>query len=1109
MDHFITSFIQQIRGLILICLTILSFGLQAQVPQAFKYQAVLRDANGAPYNSVNANIKFSILQGSTSGNVVYQETHTTTTSNGGLISLNIGLGTVKNGVFNSIPWGEYDYFIKVEVDTTGNGSSYIEMGTSQLLSVPYSLYSNKANSSEIANIAANATNANYATNAGTANNATNANYATNAETAANATNANYANNAGTAANATHATNANYATSAGSANTANTATNANYATNAGTATNATNATSAINADRADTAYFSNKSAGVPEFTWEELNNSGQGKKSFAPGSLAYVSDKGRLAFYAILNGEPSWIMLPGCSELTIAYAGTDALHIQGTLQHELSGNEPGPGNTGLWSSIPESSFLNINSPNATFIGQPNTTYKLFWTITNNCFETSSDSITVSFCPTPVNANAGPDKNINGTSTTLQANSATGYTGNWTIVSGTGGTIANPSSPNSTFTGSRGQTYVLRWTLDAGECGSSSDDVSIHFCPALPQNFTAGPDQIVSNGSTTTTLAGTQPGTGNTGLWTIISGTGGSIANPSKYNSTFTGALNKVYNLQWKVSNNCGSVSDNVSITFSESLQIANAGEDELRACNPYTLQGNAPVGSNTGLWQIISGSGGSISNPSLYNSAFTGTKGNTYNLKWTITNFGGQSNSDTVTIKFEPPLSNVTAGNYPNVEGTSVQLNGSQPLANETGKWTIISGEGGSFENNTLYNTIFTGLCTNNYTIQWKVSNNCTSNSATATVYFCPVQTVANAGPNKNNACFPYTLQGNNPGAGNTGTWSIISGSGGSFSNPNQYNAVFSGNKGSSYVLQWKITNGCGWESSSQVTLQFSPEVTNAVAGNDQINVQGTSVSLNANSPGTGETGLWSITSGTGGHFGSGSQTSTNPNAVFHGLDEHAYTLEWKISNNCYNSTDYVTISFGNAWVCGTDFTDNRDNQVYPTVQIGSQCWMAKNLNVGTQIFSGQNPSNNGTIEKYCYSNDTDNCDLYGALYNWKEAMNYTTTPGIQGICPEGWRIPTTIEWQNLNNFASPDPACKLKINASFAWNVLDCITDQFGFSAMGAGKLDGVNFMQLMGAANFWTSDEHNSVNSKFITFIDGASDFYQLNISKNNGLSIRCIKQN
>ncbi len=1109
MDHFITSFIQQIRGLILICLTILSFGLQAQVPQAFKYQAVLRDANGAPYNSVNANIKFSILQGSTSGNVVYQETHTTTTSDGGLISLNIGLGTVKNGVFNSIPWGEYDYFIKVEVDTTGNGSSYIEMGTSQLLSVPYSLYSNKANSSEIANIAANATNANYATNAGTANNATNANYATNAETAANATNANYANNAGTAANATHATNANYATSAGSANTANTATNANYATNAGTATNATNATSAINADRADTAYFSNKSAGVPEFTWEELNNSGQGKKSFAPGSLAYVSDKGRLAFYAILNGEPSWIMLPGCSELTIAYAGTDALHIQGTLQHELSGNEPGPGNTGLWSSIPESSFLNINSPNATFIGQPNTTYKLFWTITNNCFETSSDSITVSFCPTPVNANAGPDKNINGTSTTLQANSATGYTGNWTIVSGTGGTIANPSSPNSTVTGSRGQTYVLRWTLDAGECGSSSDDVSIHFCPALPQNFTAGPDQIVSNGSTTTTLAGTQPGTGNTGLWTIISGTGGSIANPSKYNSTFTGALNKVYNLQWKVSNNCGSVSDNVSITFSESLQIANAGEDELRACNPYTLQGNAPVGSNTGLWQIISGSGGSISNPSLYNSAFTGTKGNTYNLKWTITNFGGQSNSDTVTIKFEPPLSNVTAGNYPNVEGTSVQLNGSQPLANETGKWTIISGEGGSFENNTLYNTIFTGLCTNNYTIQWKVSNNCTSNSATATVYFCPVQTVANAGPNKNNACFPYTLQGNNPGAGNTGTWSIISGSGGSFSNPNQYNAVFSGNKGSSYVLQWKITNGCGWESSSQVTLQFSPEVTNAVAGNDQINVQGTSVSLNANSPGTGETGLWSITSGTGGHFGSGSQTSTNPNAVFHGLDEHAYTLEWKISNNCYNSTDYVTISFGNAWVCGTDFTDNRDNQVYPTVQIGSQCWMAKNLNVGTQIFSGQNPSNNGTIEKYCYSNDTDNCDLYGALYNWKEAMNYTTTPGIQGICPEGWRIPTTIEWQNLNNFASPDPACKLKINASFAWNVLDCITDQFGFSAMGAGKLDGVNFMQLMGAANFWTSDEHNSVNSKFITFIDGASDFYQLNISKNNGLSIRCIKQN
>ena len=1094
MEHLITSFTQQIRSLIIICLTILSFGLQAQAPQAFKYQAVLRDANGVPYNSVNAIIKFSILQGSTSGNVVYQETHTTTTSDGGLISLNIGLGTVLNGVFNSISWGQNDYFIKVEVDTTGNGSSYIEMGTSQLLSVPYSLYSIKAARADTANNATKANNANYATNAGTATNATNANYATNAGTA------NTAATATNAINAENAINANYSTNA------ETATNANYATSAGIANTATNA---VNADKADTADFSNKSAGVPEYTWEELNNLTQSSNNFIPGNMAYVSDRGRLAFYTLLNGEPSWIMLPGCSELTIADAGDDALNIQEILQHELYGNEPGPGNTGLWSSVPEGSFLNINSPNATFMGQANTTYKLFWTITNNCFETSSDSITVSFCPTPVNANAGPDKNINGTSTTLQANSATGYTGNWTIVSGTGGTIANPSSPNSTFTGSRGQTYVLRWTLDAGECGSSHDDVSIHFCPALPQNFTAGPDQVISNGTTTTTLAGTPPGTGNTGLWTIISGTGGSIANPSKYNSTFTGSLNKVYKLQWKVSNQCGSVSDNVTITFSESLQIANAGEDELRACNPYTLQGNIPIGSNTGLWQIISGNGGSISNPSLYNSAFTGTKGNTYKLKWTITNFGGQSNSDTVTIKFEPSLSNVTAGNYPNVEGTSVQLNGSQPLANETGKWEIISGEGGSFENNILYSTIFTGLRNNNYVLQWQVSNNCTSDSAIATVYFCPVQTVANAGPNKNNACFPYTLQGNNPGAGNTGTWSVISGSGGSFSNPNQYNAVFSGNKGSSYVLQWKITNSCGWVSTSQVTLQFTPEVTNAVAGNDQINVQGTSVNLNANSPGTGETGLWSITSGTGGHFGSGSQTSTNPNAVFHGLDEHAYTLEWKISNNCYNSTDYVTISFGNAWVCGTDFIDTRDNQVYPTVQIGSQCWMAKNLNFGTQIFSGQAPSNNEIIEKYCYQNDADNCNVYGGLYLWNEAMNYSTISGSQGICPDGWVIPTTVDWQALKDFASPEPACKLKSDAPYAWTNLNCITNEYGFSVLGSGKLDGVNYMQLMGAANFWTPDEESSSNSKYITFIGGSTTFHQLNMSKNNGLSVRCIKQN
>ena len=101
--------------------------------------------------------------------------------------------------------------------------------------------------------------------------------------------------------------------------------------------------------------------------------------------------------------------------------------------------------------------------------------------------------------------------------------------------------------------------------------------------------------------------------------------------------------------------------------------------------------------------------------------------------------------------------------------------------------------------------------------------------------------------------------------------------------------------------------------------------------------------------------------------------------------------------------------------CGQPLTDSRDGQSYNTVQIANQCWMAQNLNVGSKINGSDEQSNNGTIEKYCYNNDAANCAVYGGLYQWDELMNYLTssnaTPsGRQGICPDGWHIPSEAEW---------------------------------------------------------------------------------------------------
>lgn len=115
----------------------------AQTPQAIKYQAIARNSSGDILTNQNVSFRISILQGNEQGAVVYQETQPATTNQFGLANLSIGQGNVVSGIFDSIKWGNGNYFIKVEFDPTG-GNNYSVIGTSQLVSVPYSLYSDHA-----------------------------------------------------------------------------------------------------------------------------------------------------------------------------------------------------------------------------------------------------------------------------------------------------------------------------------------------------------------------------------------------------------------------------------------------------------------------------------------------------------------------------------------------------------------------------------------------------------------------------------------------------------------------------------------------------------------------------------------------------------------------------------------------------------------------------------------------------------------------------------------------------------------------------------------------------------------------------------------------------
>jgi uncharacterized protein (TIGR02145 family) len=94
-----------------------------------------------------------------------------------------------------------------------------------------------------------------------------------------------------------------------------------------------------------------------------------------------------------------------------------------------------------------------------------------------------------------------------------------------------------------------------------------------------------------------------------------------------------------------------------------------------------------------------------------------------------------------------------------------------------------------------------------------------------------------------------------------------------------------------------------------------------------------------------------------------------------------------------------------------DGTMRNGGGYYKTLLIGNKCWLGDNLNIGTFAGNAATTTNDSVIEKYCYGNNQTNCDIYGGLYQWNEAMNYSTVASSKGICPDGWHIPSAWEWQ--------------------------------------------------------------------------------------------------
>jgi uncharacterized protein (TIGR02145 family) len=196
------------------------------------------------------------------------------------------------------------------------------------------------------------------------------------------------------------------------------------------------------------------------------------------------------------------------------------------------------------------------------------------------------------------------------------------------------------------------------------------------------------------------------------------------------------------------------------------------------------------------------------------------------------------------------------------------------------------------------------------------------------------------------------------------------------------------------------------------------------------------------------------------------------------------------------------------WACGDTIIDARDNKIYNTVEIGTQCWMQNNLNVGTKIPGANAQSNNSLIEKYCYNDDENNCNVYGGLYLWDEMMQYGVQPGVKGICPSGWHLPSDPEYTVLCEFLGGEGVAGAQMKTTTGWNFGGNGSNSSGFTAQPAGyRSNNGNFYGMSEQVYLYSSSQY-STGDAFHRFLIYNSPFlFRDYNTKNYGGVVRCLK--
>ncbi|OWV26757.1 hypothetical protein B7988_03970 [Fibrobacter sp. UWB1] len=241
---------------------------------------------------------------------------------------------------------------------------------------------------------------------------------------------------------------------------------------------------------------------------------------------------------------------------------------------------------------------------------------------------------------------------------------------------------------------------------------------------------------------------------------------------------------------------------------------------------------------------------------------------------------------------------------------------------------------------------------------------------------------------------------------------------------------------------------------------------------------------------------------------SSSSVEQNCSALLEGADGWS----WDVPKECRLNPD---ITYGT-------MTDSRDKKVYKTVKICDQTWMAENLNYAD---STKTPSL--LKRSWCYNNKAENCAVAGRLYTWAAAIDsvalydggngvdcgYNRTcmlpAKVQGICPEGWHLPTNTEWDSLFAEVGGSSTAGKILKSQTGWYNNGNGTDGVGFSALPVGYRYYVGSFNGVGYAYYWSATELNRDYAYGMLLSYGRESANLHDVLKDIGYSVRCLKDN